>query len=136
MFFFSQLKASYWCLQSWKGLTNSPIWSNAALYANKEEPLEDRKLVLEVASVNVTCNFGFNSNFIVPEGKVPKCTPCLPPTTEMTHLCSFYVSSQLHDFWRLDYWEDDLRRRRRFVRNAFGSTHADMSLKALEDYGQ
>uniref|UniRef100_A0A3P8TZ57 Neurobeachin n=1 Tax=Amphiprion percula TaxID=161767 RepID=A0A3P8TZ57_AMPPE len=33
--------------------------------------------------------------------------------------------SQLHDFWRLDYWEDDLRRRRRFVRNAFGSTHAD-----------
>ncbi|KAG5837508.1 hypothetical protein ANANG_G00240010, partial [Anguilla anguilla] len=43
--------------------------------------------------------------------------------------------SQLHDFWRLDYWEDDLRRRRRFVRNAFGSTHLDVSLKALEDYG-
>ncbi|XP_035481482.2 neurobeachin isoform X1 [Scophthalmus maximus] len=43
--------------------------------------------------------------------------------------------SQFHDFWRLDYWEDDLRRRRRFVRNAFGSTHADVSLKALEDYG-
>uniref|UniRef100_A0A7N6B0B3 Neurobeachin n=1 Tax=Anabas testudineus TaxID=64144 RepID=A0A7N6B0B3_ANATE len=42
--------------------------------------------------------------------------------------------SQLHDFWRLDYWEDDLRRRRRFVRNAFGSTHADVSLKALDDY--
>ncbi|XP_029107227.1 neurobeachin a isoform X10 [Scleropages formosus] len=41
---------------------------------------------------------------------------------------------QLHDFWRLDYWEDDLRRRRRFVRNAFGSTHADATLKALEDY--
>ncbi|XP_054611914.1 neurobeachin a isoform X3 [Dunckerocampus dactyliophorus] len=43
--------------------------------------------------------------------------------------------SQLHDFWRLDYWEDDLRRRRRFVRNAFGSTHADVSRKAIEDYG-
>ncbi|XP_036393306.1 neurobeachin isoform X3 [Megalops cyprinoides] len=43
--------------------------------------------------------------------------------------------SQLHDFWRLDYWEDDLRRRRRFVRNAFGSTHLDITLKALEDYG-
>ncbi|KAL7847379.1 hypothetical protein SRHO_G00223590 [Serrasalmus rhombeus] len=42
--------------------------------------------------------------------------------------------SQLHDFWRLDYWEDDLRRRRRFVRNAFGSTHSDVSLKSLEDY--
>uniref|UniRef100_A0A8C2WDF8 Neurobeachin n=1 Tax=Cyclopterus lumpus TaxID=8103 RepID=A0A8C2WDF8_CYCLU len=44
--------------------------------------------------------------------------------------------SHLHDFWRLDYWEDDLRRRRRFVRNASGSTHADMSIKALEEYGQ
>uniref|UniRef100_A0A8C5B487 Neurobeachin a n=1 Tax=Gadus morhua TaxID=8049 RepID=A0A8C5B487_GADMO len=44
--------------------------------------------------------------------------------------------SQLHDFWRLDYWEDDLRRRRRFVRNAFGSTHADVALKALEEYGE
>ncbi|XP_074917732.1 neurobeachin isoform X1 [Chelonoidis abingdonii] len=43
--------------------------------------------------------------------------------------------SQLHDFWRLDYWEDDLRRRRRFVRNAFGSTHSDALLKAAVDYG-
>ncbi|KAG5844665.1 hypothetical protein ANANG_G00164890 [Anguilla anguilla] len=43
--------------------------------------------------------------------------------------------SQLHDFWRLDYWEDDLRRRRRFVRNAFGSTHLDIALKTLEEYG-
>uniref|UniRef100_A0A8C0VGB0 Neurobeachin n=1 Tax=Cyanistes caeruleus TaxID=156563 RepID=A0A8C0VGB0_CYACU len=42
--------------------------------------------------------------------------------------------SQLHDFWRLDYWEDDLRRRRRFVRNAFGSTHADALLKAAVEY--
>uniref|UniRef100_A0A3B3R841 Neurobeachin n=1 Tax=Paramormyrops kingsleyae TaxID=1676925 RepID=A0A3B3R841_9TELE len=44
--------------------------------------------------------------------------------------------SQLHDFWRLDYWEDDLRRRRRFVRNAFGSTHADVLLKDLEEYDE
>nr|XP_020146018.1 neurobeachin isoform X6 [Microcebus murinus] len=43
--------------------------------------------------------------------------------------------SQLHDFWRLDYWEDDLRRRRRFVRNAFGSTHAEALLKAAIEYG-
>ncbi|XP_078140134.1 neurobeachin isoform X3 [Centroberyx gerrardi] len=43
--------------------------------------------------------------------------------------------SQLHDFWRLDYWEDDLRRRRRFVRNAFGSTHLDITCKSLQDYG-
>uniref|UniRef100_A0A8C2FSM1 Neurobeachin n=1 Tax=Cyprinus carpio TaxID=7962 RepID=A0A8C2FSM1_CYPCA len=43
--------------------------------------------------------------------------------------------SQLHDYWRLDYWEDDLRRRRRFVRNAYGSTHLDVALKSLEEYG-
>uniref|UniRef100_A0A8D0C3Q5 Neurobeachin n=1 Tax=Salvator merianae TaxID=96440 RepID=A0A8D0C3Q5_SALMN len=43
--------------------------------------------------------------------------------------------SQLHDFWRLDYWEDDLRRRRRFVRNAFGSTHSDALLKSAVEYG-
>nr|XP_020468753.1 neurobeachin-like isoform X1 [Monopterus albus] len=42
---------------------------------------------------------------------------------------------QLHDFWRLDYWEDDLRRRRRFVRNPFGSTHLDVSCKSLQEYG-
>uniref|UniRef100_A0AAR2KXF5 Neurobeachin n=1 Tax=Pygocentrus nattereri TaxID=42514 RepID=A0AAR2KXF5_PYGNA len=43
--------------------------------------------------------------------------------------------SQLHDFWRLDYWEDDLRRRRRFVRNPFGSTHLDIiaTIKTEED---
>uniref|UniRef100_A0A8C7YN35 Neurobeachin a n=1 Tax=Oryzias sinensis TaxID=183150 RepID=A0A8C7YN35_9TELE len=41
---------------------------------------------------------------------------------------------QLHDFWRLDYWEDDLRRRRRFVRNPFGSTHAGVALKSLDEY--
>ncbi|XP_058268221.1 neurobeachin a isoform X9 [Hemibagrus wyckioides] len=44
------------------------------------------------------------------------------------------AQSHLIDFWRLDYWEDDLRRRRRFVRNAFGSTHSEASLKSLEDY--
>ncbi|EFB13060.1 hypothetical protein PANDA_012651 [Ailuropoda melanoleuca] len=47
----------------------------------------------------------------------------------------FLIPSQLHDFWRLDYWEDDLRRRRRFVRNAFGSTHAEALLKAAVEYG-
>uniref|UniRef100_A0A8B9LNZ4 Neurobeachin b n=1 Tax=Astyanax mexicanus TaxID=7994 RepID=A0A8B9LNZ4_ASTMX len=42
--------------------------------------------------------------------------------------------SHLHDFWRLDYWEDDLRRRRRFVRNPFGSTHLDIMCRSLDDY--
>ncbi|KAM9318508.1 neurobeachin isoform 2-T2 [Pholidichthys leucotaenia] len=45
------------------------------------------------------------------------------------------AQSQLHDFWRLDYWEDDLRRRRRFVRNPFGSTHLDVICKSLQEYG-
>lgn len=44
--------------------------------------------------------------------------------------------SQSHDFWRLDYWEDDLRRRRRFVRNPFGSTHLDVTCKSLQEYGE
>uniref|UniRef100_A0A8C7ZYH2 Neurobeachin b n=1 Tax=Oryzias sinensis TaxID=183150 RepID=A0A8C7ZYH2_9TELE len=42
--------------------------------------------------------------------------------------------SRLQDFWRLDYWEDDLRRRRRFVRNPFGSTHLDVACKSLQEY--
>uniref|UniRef100_A0A8C9ZBZ3 Neurobeachin n=1 Tax=Sander lucioperca TaxID=283035 RepID=A0A8C9ZBZ3_SANLU len=46
------------------------------------------------------------------------------------------AQSQLHDFWRLDYWEDDLRRRRRFVRNPFGSTHLDVTCKSLQEYGE
>uniref|UniRef100_A0A8C8A375 Neurobeachin b n=1 Tax=Oryzias sinensis TaxID=183150 RepID=A0A8C8A375_9TELE len=41
---------------------------------------------------------------------------------------------RLQDFWRLDYWEDDLRRRRRFVRNPFGSTHLDVACKSLQEY--
>lgn len=58
-----------------------------------------------------------------------------PFITSLFSLSLSYLS-QLHDFWRLDYWEDDLRRRRRFVRNAFGSTHSDVALKSLEEYGQ
>ncbi|XP_038150368.1 neurobeachin [Cyprinodon tularosa] len=42
--------------------------------------------------------------------------------------------SELHDFWRLDYWEDDLRRRRRFVRNPFGSTHLNVACKSQQEY--
>ncbi|XP_029027951.1 neurobeachin-like isoform X3 [Betta splendens] len=45
------------------------------------------------------------------------------------------AQSHLHDFWRLDYWEDDLRRRRRFIRNAFGSTHLSVTCKSLQEYG-
>uniref|UniRef100_A0A8C7QC65 LPS responsive beige-like anchor protein n=1 Tax=Oncorhynchus mykiss TaxID=8022 RepID=A0A8C7QC65_ONCMY len=44
--------------------------------------------------------------------------------------------SRPREFWRLDYWEDDLRRRRRFVRNPFGSTHSKATLKAAAEHGQ
>ncbi|XP_057188742.1 lipopolysaccharide-responsive and beige-like anchor protein isoform X1 [Triplophysa rosa] len=38
------------------------------------------------------------------------------------------------EFWRLDYWEDDLRRRRRFIRNPFGSSHSGATLKAAAEH--
>ncbi|RXN01900.1 Lipopolysaccharide-responsive and beige-like anchor protein [Acipenser ruthenus] len=44
--------------------------------------------------------------------------------------------SRPREFWRLDYWEDDLRRRQRFVRNPFGSTHPEATLKAAVEHGQ
>ncbi|XP_075786138.1 lipopolysaccharide-responsive and beige-like anchor protein isoform X3 [Pelodiscus sinensis] len=44
------------------------------------------------------------------------------------------ASSRPREFWRLDYWEDDLRRRRRFVRNPFGSTHPEATLKASVEH--
>ncbi|XP_032419733.1 lipopolysaccharide-responsive and beige-like anchor protein isoform X1 [Xiphophorus hellerii] len=42
--------------------------------------------------------------------------------------------SRPREFWRLDYWEDDLRRRRRFVRNPFGSSHSEAALKAAAEH--
>ncbi|XP_015200106.2 lipopolysaccharide-responsive and beige-like anchor protein isoform X1 [Lepisosteus oculatus] len=42
--------------------------------------------------------------------------------------------SRPREFWRLDYWEDDLRRRRRLVRNPFGSTHSEATLKAAAEH--
>ncbi|NXU46990.1 LRBA protein, partial [Turnix velox] len=42
--------------------------------------------------------------------------------------------SRPREFWRLDYWEDDLRRRRRFVRNPLGSTHPEAALKAAGEH--
>uniref|UniRef100_A0A8C5DJA5 LPS-responsive vesicle trafficking, beach and anchor containing n=1 Tax=Gouania willdenowi TaxID=441366 RepID=A0A8C5DJA5_GOUWI len=42
--------------------------------------------------------------------------------------------SRPREFWRLDYWEDDLRRRRRFIRNPFGSSHSEATLKAVAEH--
>ncbi|XP_040274469.1 lipopolysaccharide-responsive and beige-like anchor protein [Bufo bufo] len=43
-------------------------------------------------------------------------------------------ASRPREFWRLDYWEDDLRRRRRFVRNPLGSTHPEAILRAAIEH--
>lgn len=43
-------------------------------------------------------------------------------------------ASRPREFWRLDYWEDDLRRRRRFVRNPLGSKHPEATLKAAIEH--
>ncbi|MEQ2235423.1 hypothetical protein ILYODFUR_002201, partial [Ilyodon furcidens] len=42
--------------------------------------------------------------------------------------------SRPREFWRLDYWEDDLRRRRRFIRNPFGSSHSEATLKVAAEH--
>ncbi|KAG7314175.1 hypothetical protein KOW79_022671 [Hemibagrus wyckioides] len=37
-------------------------------------------------------------------------------------------------FWRMDFWEDDLRRRRRMIRNPFGSSHSEATLKSAAEH--
>jgi len=39
------------------------------------------------------------------------------------------------NFWKLDVWEDDARRRKRFVRNSLGSSHPEATLKAALEHG-
>ena len=39
------------------------------------------------------------------------------------------------EHWRLEAWEDDSRRRKRFSRNAFGSSHPEATLKAALEHG-
>ena len=35
-------------------------------------------------------------------------------------------------YWKLDVWEDDARRRKRFVRNSLGTSHPEATLKESE----
>merc|ERR1719445_2192504 len=39
------------------------------------------------------------------------------------------------NYWKLDVWEDDARRRKRFVRNSLGSSHPEATLKAALEHG-
>ncbi|XP_044255551.1 neurobeachin isoform X9 [Tribolium madens] len=45
------------------------------------------------------------------------------------------AAAKLSEFWKLDAWEDDARRRKRFVHNPLGTTHPEASLKAAIEHG-
>lgn len=39
----------------------------------------------------------------------------------------------MRTYWKLDNWEDDMRRRRRFIKNPQGTSHLEATLKAAID---
>ena len=39
------------------------------------------------------------------------------------------------EYWKLDNWEDDSRRKRRLVKNLIGSKHPEATLKATIEHG-
>lgn len=45
------------------------------------------------------------------------------------------AAAKLYEFWKLDAWEDDARRRKRFVHNPRGSSHPQATLKAALEHG-
>lgn len=47
-----------------------------------------------------------------------------------------FIFSRKYDFWRLDSWEDDSRRRRRMIKNPQGSSHPEATLKAALEHGR
>jgi hypothetical protein len=47
--------------------------------------------------------------------------------------CWYDCNTIFQVYWKLDNWEDDMRRRRRFVKNPNGTSHSDATLKAAFD---
>ncbi|KAJ8676618.1 hypothetical protein QAD02_012405, partial [Eretmocerus hayati] len=45
------------------------------------------------------------------------------------------MTAKLSEYWKLDVWEDDARRRKRFVHNPLGSSHPEATLKAALEHG-
>uniref|UniRef100_A0A146M1B0 Neurobeachin n=1 Tax=Lygus hesperus TaxID=30085 RepID=A0A146M1B0_LYGHE len=45
------------------------------------------------------------------------------------------AATKLTEFWKLDAWEDDARRRKRLVHNPRGSSHPQATLKAAIEHG-
>ena len=59
-----------------------------------------------------------------------------PGATSVASSCDSIASRELPtQFWKLDVWEDDARRRKRFVRNSLGSSHPEATLKAALEHG-
>lgn len=48
---------------------------------------------------------------------------------------NFYLFFRSAEYWKLDAWEDDARRRKRFVHNPLGSSHPEATLKAALEHG-
>jgi len=48
--------------------------------------------------------------------------------------CALYCRENV-EYWKLDAWEDDARRRKRFVHNPHGSSHPEATLKAAIEHG-
>ncbi|XP_065209719.1 neurobeachin isoform X2 [Planococcus citri] len=48
---------------------------------------------------------------------------------------AYNEESRRKEFWRLDSWEDDARRRKRFVHNPRGTTHPEATLKVAIENG-
>jgi hypothetical protein len=46
-----------------------------------------------------------------------------------------FENCRLSEYWKLDAWEDDARRRKRFVHNPLGSSHPEATLKAALEHG-
>ncbi|CAD5116250.1 DgyrCDS5159 [Dimorphilus gyrociliatus] len=51
------------------------------------------------------------------------------------HGCWLPESPNKQDFFKLDTWEDDSRRRRRMIKNSQGSSHVEAALKAAIEHG-
>ncbi|XP_026668559.1 neurobeachin isoform X18 [Ceratina calcarata] len=45
------------------------------------------------------------------------------------------MAAKMAEYWKLDAWEDDARRRKRFVHNPLGSSHPEATLKAALEHG-
>ena len=52
-----------------------------------------------------------------------------------TFFCCRIVNAAQNEYWKLDSWEDDSRRRRRLVKNPCGSSHPEATLRAALEHG-